>query len=47
MWLLKLLFFQETPENLHQAAAGNVTHHLEKLCKEGKVAKDGDKYELI
>jgi len=41
------IVYSETPENLHQAAAGNVTHHLEKLCKEGKVAKDGDKYELI
>lgn len=30
-------FVQETPETLHAAAANNVSHHLQKLLKEGKV----------
>ena len=38
---------QETPENLHAAAAGNVSHHLEKLLKEGKVRKEEDKFEIV
>lgn len=31
------LRFQETPEHLYPAAANNVSHHLSKLAKEGKV----------
>ena len=38
---------QETPENLHAAAAGNVSHHLAKLLKEGKVIKEEDKFEIV
>ena len=38
---------QETPENLHAAAAGNVSHHLAKLLKEGKVRKEEDKFEIV
>ena len=38
---------QETPENLHVAAAGNVSHHLAKLLKEGKVIKEEDKFEIV
>ena len=29
--------FQETPSTLYPAAAVNVSHHLKKLCKEGKI----------
>lgn len=43
MEIVKLVY-TETPETLHEAAAGNVRHHLEKLRKEEKVASEGDKF---
>ena len=43
----KIFLLQETPENLHVAAAFNVSHHLEKLRKENKIEAgpkiDGEK----
>ena len=32
-----IVYFQDTAEDLYPAAAKNVSHHLEKLVKEGKV----------
>lgn len=51
MDLVKMVYV-DIPENLHLAAAGNVTNHLTKLVKDGKVERiDGDasdtKWKLI
>ena len=34
--------YVDTPESLYPAAEKNVTHHLGKLCKEGKAELTGD-----
>ncbi|XP_034231566.1 beta-lactamase-like protein 2 homolog [Thrips palmi] len=36
------IIYVDVNENLHYAASINVTHHLEKLVKEGKVISSGD-----
>jgi len=44
MEIVKKIYL-ETPESLYVAAEKNVTHHLSKLCKEGKVKRThGDSY---
>ncbi len=34
--------YVETPEVLYPAAAANVSHHLQKLLKEGRIRRDGE-----
>ena len=47
MDLVKVIY-TETPDNLHSAAAVNVTHHLNKMEKETKVKKEAeDKFIIL
>ncbi|KAK8386863.1 hypothetical protein O3P69_017942 [Scylla paramamosain] len=39
--------YKDTPEHLHLAAAENVTNHMHKLLKDGKVVSQGDRWCLV
>uniref|UniRef100_A0A0P4WLA5 Beta-lactamase-like protein 2 homolog n=1 Tax=Scylla olivacea TaxID=85551 RepID=A0A0P4WLA5_SCYOL len=39
--------YKDTPQHLHPAAAENVTNHMHKLLKDGKVVSQGDRWCLV